>query len=226
MILNSRSKFAVLATSLILSACASFEPALRTPDFMRARQPTAIEVQEGFEVSIEEFASANKSRQAFDADIASYGVLALLLRAENKGGGTYKLPLHSIAASLDGQPLPLLGGEQAANQAATSEYAGKALGWTLAAGPFAMFLWPVTIAGSAAHTKSVNRRIEQHFESLQFSDALLKPNQIAAGFLYFKLPGSLNSLEKLIVELKPSEEPSGKQLAYKLSLPSLNLAGK
>jgi hypothetical protein len=84
----------------------------------------------------------------------------------------------------------------------------------------------VTIAGSAAHTQSVNRRIQQHFESLQFNDALVKPNQVAAGFLYFKLPGSLDTLEKLIVELKPTEEASGKQLAYKLSLPSLNLSGK
>jgi len=38
--------------------------------------------QEGLELSIEEFASKNKSQQAFDADIAPYGILALLLKAE------------------------------------------------------------------------------------------------------------------------------------------------
>ena len=72
-----------LITGILISGC-SFKPALRTTDLVRARQATVTDVQEGLEVSVEEFASTKKSRQAFDADIASYGVLALLLRA--KGG--------------------------------------------------------------------------------------------------------------------------------------------
>lgn len=229
-ILNCRRlKFAALGVCLLFSACATFEPALRTSDLMRARQPTVMEAQEGLEVSIEEFASVNKAKQAFDADVASYGVLALLLRIENNGSQTYKIPVRSIAASLDGQSLSLLGGEEAANQAATSEYAGKALGWTVATGPFFILLWPATIAGSAAHTQSVNRRIQQHFENLQFNDAQLKPNQSAAGFLYFKLPRSVNKQDKVIVEIKPTEDAGGKQLAYRLSLQipaDFNLGGK
>ena len=76
----------------------------------------------------------------------------------------------------------------AAKEAGNREYAGKALGLTVLTGPFAIFLWPATIGGSAAHTASVNRRIEQHFENLAFTDTRLKPNQTAAGFVYFKLP--------------------------------------
>ena len=220
---SRRFKVAGLIASIWMTGCASFEPALRTSDLMRARQPSVAETQEGLEISMEEFVTPDKSRQAFDADVASYGVLAMLVRAENKGIGNYKIAQRSITASVGGQPLPAIGGVDAADQAATSEYAGKALGWTVAAGPFAILLWPVTIAGSAAHTKSVNRRIQQHFESLQLTDALIKPNQTATGFVYFKLPENSKTLEHLVIEATATEELSGKQLSYRFSLPSLTL---
>ena len=229
----------LLMTGILISGC-SFKPALHTADFMGARQPTVTDVQEGLEISIEEFASAKKSRQAFDAEIASYGVLALLLRVENKGNTTYKLSQGSIRAFLDGQPLTSITGELAANQAITA-YAGKTVSWPiLALTPVAiaadviMFpvsvvsLFPatrVTMAGMANHTESVNRRIQQHFESLQFTDALLRPNQIAAGFLYFQFPETLKRLEKLTIELKPSEDSSGRELSIKLLVPALDSSG-
>ena len=111
-----------------------------------------------------------------------------------------------VSAYIGNDLLGSLGGETAASQSANSEYAGKALGWTVATGPFAILLWPVTIGASAAHTAAVNRRIEQHFESLRFNDALLKPNQTAAGFVYFKLPSGVKKLEKLRVEVTPSQK--------------------
>src|SRR5215467_2330630 len=83
MLLRSQTKSAFIALCFIASGgCASFEPAMRYQDLMRPRQPTVKETQEGLELSIEEFASKNKSQQAFDADIAPYGILALLLKAE------------------------------------------------------------------------------------------------------------------------------------------------
>jgi len=216
-------KMAAMILAATVAGCASFEPALRTPELMRTRQPSVIEVQRGLEISVEEFVSPHKSRQAFDADIASSGVLALLVRAENKGSATYKISHGTVTARLDDQSLQAIGATAAANQAATSEYAGKALGWTLATGPFAILLWPVTIAGSTAHTQSVNRRIQQHFESLQLADTLLKPNQVATGFVYFRLPDNLKKLEKLALEAAPSEEPGGKPLSFKLALPEITL---
>ncbi len=180
-----------LLIALVLCSCASFEPGLRYQDLMRPRQPTVKEVQEGLEVSVEEFATATKSQRAFDADIARYGILALLLKVENSGTQTYRVQERTISVYLGNESLPSISGERAASQGANSEYAGKALGWTVLTGPFAILLWPATIAGSAAHTASVNRRIEQHFESMRFNDALLRPNQSTAGFLYFKLPGGV-----------------------------------
>ena len=213
-----------IAICLILSGCASFEPGLRYPDLMRPRQPTVKETQEGLDVSVEEFASADKSRTAFDADVAPYGVLPLLLKVENNSSQTYRVQEHAVSAYLGDQLLGSLAGERAASQGANSEYAGKALGWTLVTGPFAILLWPATVAGSAAHAAAVNRRIEQHFESLRFNDSVLKPNQTTAGFLYFKLPRGVKKLENLTVHVEPSEEQSGKRLLFKLSMQTFELS--
>ena len=220
-----QSKLGLILMVLAITGCASFEPALRYSDLTKPRQPLVKETQEGLEVSVEEFASKSKSQQAFDADIAPYGILALLLRVENGGSQTYRVPERAVSAYLGTESLPSLTGESAAAQGANSEYVGKALGWTLATGPFAIFLWPATIGGSAAHTAAVNRRIEQHFESLRFTDSLLKPNQIAAGFFYFKLPSGVTKLENLRLEVTPSQEQTGNQLSYKFSLPNLDLSG-
>lgn len=216
----------LLAATLIWSAagCASFEPGLRYQDLARPRQPTVKDMKEGLEISLEEFASVNKSRQAFDADVAPNGILPILLKLENNGTQTYRIQERVVSAYIGTDMLGSLGGETAASQSANSEYAGKALGWTVAAGPFAILLWPVTIGASAAHTASVNRRIEQHFESLRFNDALLKPNQTAAGFIYFKLPSGVSKLEKLRVEVTPSEENTGKKLEFVLPLPAIDLS--
>jgi len=222
--LNRNLKLKVLVLSLVFSGCASFEPGLRYQDLTRPRQPTAKGVQEGLEVSVEEFASANKSQKAFDSDLAAYGILALLVRVENNGTQNHRVRRSDIKGILGDQPLLQLVGTEAAGEAGTKEYAGKALGWTVATGPFFILLWPATIAGSAAHTDSVNQRIEQHFENLAFTDALLKPNQMAAGFVYFKFPDGVERLDNLTVEVELTEEKSGRRLSYKLSLPSLELS--
>ena len=217
-------RYVALLLGFLLSGCASFEPSLHSQDLMRARQPTVREVQQALDISVEEFVTAEKSLQAFDADIAPYGVLALLVRVENNGTETYKVQQNHIKAFLGDQALTPLSAKAAASQAATSEYAGKALAWTAATGPFAGLFWPATIVGSASHTASVNRRIEQHFENVAFTDALVKLNQVAVGCVYFKLPDEVTRLEKLIVEVVAVKEPEGDKLTSKLSLPTLDLS--
>jgi len=108
-----------------LCGCASFEPAMRYQDLMRPRLPTVKETQDGLEISVEEFASKNKSLQAFDADLAPHGILALLLKVENNGTQTYSIDEQGISAYLGIETLPLISREKAASQAANSEYVGK-----------------------------------------------------------------------------------------------------
>ena len=217
-------KIIVLVIGLQFSACASFEPGMQYQDLLRPRQPTVKEQQAGLEVSIEEFATSAKSQQAFDADLAPHGILAILLKVENSGTQNYRVQADAVSVYLGDQILAAISGQKAAGEGATSEYAGKALGWTVLTGPFAILLWPATIAGSASHTAAVNRRIEQHFESMRFNDALLKPNQSAAGFVYFQLPSGTSKLEKLRVEVTPVEESNGDKKNFVLSLPAIDIS--
>lgn len=205
------------------SGCATFEPKLRYTDLLRPRNATIGLEKDDFIVSIEEFASSEKSRQAFDADLVAHRILPLLVRLDNNSTKSYRVRQIDINASMNGEALPTIYADKAADDAGTSEYAGKALGWTLATGPFFILFWPVTIAGSAAHTASVNRRIEQHFANMEFTDKLLKPKQSAAGFVYFKLPNKTKTIDSITVAVEVREEESGSPINFKLSLPSLDL---
>jgi len=211
----------LISILLLISGCASFEPGLRLQELHKPRHPTAKAVQEGVEVAVEEFWSRAKSEMMFDADLASEGVLSLLVRVQNTGTERYVAKKSDMKVHLDGQPLVALDPRDAARQAATSEYAGKALGWTIAAGPFAILLWPVTIGASAVHTHGVNRRIESYFEAASYQDALLAPKQSAVGFVYFKRPDNAKNLEPLTVEMELVRDADGRKLSYKFHIPPL-----
>lgn len=214
----------VIAVFLLIGGCAGFEPGLRLQELNRPRHPTVKATQEGLEVSVEEFCTPAKSTMMFDADLASEGVIPLLVRVENAGTERYGARRIDMKAYLDGQLLVALEPRDAARQAATSEYAGKALGWTLAAGPFAILLWPFTIGASAVHTQGVNRRIEAYFEAASYQDALLAPKQTAVGFVYFKRPDGAKCLEHLTVETELVRDADAKRLTYKLALPPLGVS--
>ena len=222
--LRQLAKTFVIGFCLLSVGCASFEPGLRLQELNAPRQPTVKAVQEGLEVSVEEFVSTEKSLMAFDSDLSSYGVVALLIKIENGGSEKYVAKRDDIKAFLDGQALTPLIAREAASQAATSEYVGKALGWTVAAGPFAILLWPVTIGASAIHTQGVNKRVIQYFEGTKYQDALISPKQTATGFVYYKAPEGINRLENLIVEADITGESSAKKLSYRLTLPPLQLS--
>lgn len=221
--LRHTSRIFVVAIWFLMIGCASFEPALYEHDLSGNRLPTFRETQNGLEVSIEEFVSAQKSVQAFDADVAGRGVLALLVRVENKGSGNYRLARTQIRALLDGESLPLLDGKEAADQAAARDPRGRALGWLLATGPFALVAAPVALVASSAHTQSVNQQIEHHFVRLEFPDALVKQDKSVFGFIYFKLPFRTQKLDKLTVQIDPVDDATEQKLSYRFSLPTFDI---
>jgi hypothetical protein len=224
-----------LSVTVLTASCARFQPSLdQQVLFGGTRIPTVVQNQENITASIEEFASADKSKRAFDSDVVSSGVLPILFRIDSKNDMTFKVPADSIKAFIDGQPLSVLGGETAARQAATRDYVGRALGWTILTGPFAILAWPGTIAGSAVHTRNVNSRIIRHFETLEFKGAMLRTNQPVSGFIYYQVPTDTKFLEALAesktlsnlsVEIMVIPEQEGKNLTFKLPLPPINLAG-
>ena len=223
-----------LVVSVLICGCARFQPTLdQKVLFGGTRIPTVVQTREEITVSIEEFASVDKSKHAFDSDVASSGVLPILFRIDSKSAAVFKIPPESIKAYIDNQPLTVLDGETAAKQAATRDYVGKALGWTILAGPFAIFAWPGTIVGSAVHTRNVNSRIVKHFETLEFKGAMVRTNQPVSGFLYYQVPADgkfLQSLaeskrlQNLSIEIVAIAEQEGQNVGFNVPLPPIDLS--
>src|SRR5256885_9843860 len=91
MIQHHRSTVATFLTfSVLICSCARFQPSLdQKVLFGGTRIPSVVQTQEGITVSVEEFASASKSKQAFDSDVISSGVLPLLFRIDSKSDAVF-----------------------------------------------------------------------------------------------------------------------------------------
>ncbi len=239
---NFQANFILLITALTCNGCAIFDPGYHPEGLGEARQFTAKQTQDDIDVSLEEFASAEKSRNAFDADLVSHGVLALLLSVENKSEHVYEIEKEEIKAVLDGQALPGLSAKEAADQSAGQEFGRRALAKDalLSALPVVL-LNPYTTAivliaapfvasrkvceGYTFNYTCAVDKIRQHFKDLEFNDTTLKPNEAASGFVYFKLPGEVKKLENLIVGVKASQQENGKSLSFELPFATLELSG-
>jgi hypothetical protein len=186
------------------------------------------QTQDGLEIALDEYASPEKSRQVFDAELARNGIFPLLVNLKNNGTQHFKLRPDRVRAFLNDEPLRSLYGYEAARQGASRDYVWRALASAALTGPLAMYFSPAFLVLSASHTNSINKQIERHFESLELTDALLKPNESTAGFIYFKLPGGPTKLENLFVELTvevedPEDEIETKQ-THRLALPTIELS--
>jgi len=215
----------VLFLVLVLGCTATFKPRV---DSTQTGLSAAREVREGVEVSVREFVSVGRSRRAFDANIASEGVLALHVRLENTGVRNYRARRYQVRAFLGGQVLPTLEAYEAASQGASRSYILPALVNTAALGPLGMVLGLPVILGSTTHTRNVNEQVEHHFEAIEFTDVLLKPTDTAEGFVYFKLPNGLKRVENLMVEIAlevaPAEDQKGDVVYFRLRLPVLEIS--
>lgn len=191
---------------------------MRYQDLIKEHRPSQSESRNDLDISLEELVSPEKSHKVFDADVASHGVLAFFVLANNRSAADYRLWGMDAKAFSSGQPLALLRGIDAANQGTTRDAAGKAAAWTLAMGPLALAFWPIAISGSGSHTSYVNRDIENHFTSLELGNLQLRPTQIAGGFLYFRISDGIKNLEEIIVEIPFSVEGSENRSSFKFDL--------
>lgn len=214
----------VVGLAIVAIGCASFKPTTSVLDLLKAQQPTVRQTNANFEISVEEFASADKSRKAFDTDLIPHGVLPLLLRLDNRGTSNVLVTEKDVTANLNGQALPQIPGIDVAREAAARDTAGRATAWTLVMGPFALIFWPVTISVSALHTKDVNQSIDDHFQNFDMGRVLVKPNQIAGGFYFFGLPAGARVLDKLVLEVQAKEVEHSTPLKFTLAFPRLELS--
>ena len=208
----------VVAVIVLVGACATFKPEIRYQELLKEHRPTQSESRNELDISLEAFVSPEKSRKVFDADIASNGVLAIFVLANNKSTANYRVWGMDAKAFAAQQPLGFLRGIDAADQAAIRDAAGKATAWTLAMGPLALLFWPIAISGSGSHTSYVNRDIENHFTSLELGNLQLRPTQIAGGFLYFKLSDGVEHPENISVEIPISVEGSEERSSFNFDL--------
>jgi hypothetical protein len=222
---NAIVLFVCLAATLGLTACtSSFEPRMSAGGLEAPRLPTAREARGGVEVSIEEYYSSHKSRRAFDADVGSRGILPILIHIENRSPQDYRIERRNINAKLNGQSLPVTYGIDAAEIGALRNPTWNALVNTAALGPMAMFFGVGVIAGSASQTQKINRQVEQHFERMELTDRIVKPNETAAGFVFFRLPSGAKSLDTLNLEMilaaEPFEGHPVRPLIYQFAVPT------
>jgi hypothetical protein len=103
-----------------LAIYGAFKPATRTPTVRHAAND--------IEITVEEFVTADKAREVFDADLAGYGVLALFITLVNNGVTAYEVERGAISAFVDAQPLPLLAGREAAAQSTAPVFEQRLMG--------------------------------------------------------------------------------------------------
>jgi len=86
-----------LLIAFLLTACASYTPILVRLD------PTgpnvSKEVKGDLTLYVEEYATSEKAKQAFDTDLAGEGVLPLLLLVQNNGPHAYEVNTSAVGAS-------------------------------------------------------------------------------------------------------------------------------
>jgi len=224
-IANVVARYACLVAALALTACTStFEPRVSAGSLEQPRLPTAKEVRGGVGIAIEEYFSSHKSRRAFDADLGAQGVLPFLVHLDNKSPLDYRIERAEIRGTLNGLPLANLYGIEAAETGAIRSPVWNALVNTAAIGPFAIYFWPASMAGSASQTQKINRQIEQHFERVELTDRIVKTNETATGFVFFRMPAGVSSLDTTILEMTLDAEPveghPTRQLAYRFIIPA------
>src|SRR5215470_17709902 len=72
--------FSTLCAAFLCSGCATFHPTTTVQDLAKTQQSTVANVSQDLEIYVEEFVSSDKSRKAFDTDMAAANVLPVFLR--------------------------------------------------------------------------------------------------------------------------------------------------
>lgn len=221
-------------------------PRLQTPSLgiyrafdLNNRMPTVRISEGGLEILVEEFVSKDKSRELFDAELADYGVLALLVTAVNNSSQHYTIERDTIRAFLSGEPLLRLSAKEAAEQSTGLVYERRGLGqdiayWIMVLNPAGLAIAPFYMVDCVFERKcSWNQAREQrryaieydrehiplHFAKLELRQAVLPPGERTQGFVYFKLSGqSAELLDKITLQMTARDQDSGKQTEYKFSL--------
>ncbi|HXG52894.1 MAG TPA: hypothetical protein VNN77_15965 [candidate division Zixibacteria bacterium] len=203
------------------------------------RAPTVRAVHDGLEISVEEFVSKEKSREVFDADLAAYGVLALLVTLVNSGSRDHVIERDAVRAFLDGRPLVRLLAKEAADMSTAVEFDRRVRAQDIAYG--VLILNPAGVVVFMSHwfhclgNPDCNlaqerekrqyaidydrKQIPLRFETMELQQAPVPPGRKTGGFVYFKFPeGSDRPLDKITLVVIGRDPLSGAETEVRLPL--------
>jgi hypothetical protein len=244
-----RTGYSRLALSgfLLLCACGPPPPIrLQSPALAiygafdhETRTPTVRHVAGELDITVEEFVTADKSRQVFDADLAGYSVLALFVTLSNNGSSAYDIGRGAIRAFIDAQALTPLAASEAAAQSTARVFEMRLKGQDAAYALMTLTPPGLVIVGTywldclgnqeCGFNKERERRrdaieydrahIPLQFEKREFPYGPVPPGKKVGGFVYFKLPDEReNLLARIMLEVSAHNPEHGGDVQYSFAL--------
>jgi hypothetical protein len=212
-------KSLVWCVALLFAGCATYtpQPTLRLEP---SGDNVSKMVQGDIILYVEEYATKEKSKQAFDTDLAKKGVLPLRITVENNGEQPYEVQSSDILVRDGTTALSMLTPQEASRKAKRNAI-GRAVGWSLIVPIIAI---PIAAASSAIHTSKVNKRIVQDFVAKGFLEGAVQPHQKQTGFLYFALPDGRKDLAGLQLELAAKNLATDEHVVLTTALPVATFA--
>ncbi len=214
---NTFIAWITLFTVFIFAGCASYTPSLAKLDI--SGPDVNREIKGDLAVYVEEYATEEKCKRAFDTNLAEEGVLAVLLLVENKGIDPYEVKATDVTACVDAACLKPLKPAEAAGKAKRSAV-GRALGWSLIVPIIGI---PLAVAASADHTDKVNKQIVQDFAAKSFTAVEVAAHEKQSGFLFYKLDKGRADLIGMRLELMAKNKSNGEVVKIAVPLPSASL---
>ena len=170
---------------------------------------------------MQEYATPEKSQEAFDTKLAEEGVLPLLIQVENTGQEPYEVKATDIIVR-GAAVLKSFTSEEAASKAERSAV-GRALGWSLIVPIIGI---PIAVVASAMHTSKINKQLVQDFAAKGFQDGIITPSKERAGFLFFELDKGRKDLSGLSLEMTAKNVVTGEPVMIVVPVPSANFTPK
>jgi len=214
---NEMMRGFALFMTFFFARCATYTPTMSRLDSTGPNVNKAVNGE--LTLYVEEYATEEKSRKAFDSDLAAEGVLPLLISLENLGKNSYEVQVSNIVVK-GKSSLKALTPEEAASKAKRDAIL-KALGWSLIVPIISI---PVALTASAMHTHSVNKKIVQDFATKTFPDGVIPPNKERSGFLFFELEEGQEDLAGLNLELTARDVATEETVTISVPLPAATFA--
>lgn len=167
---------------------------------------------------VEEYATANKSARAFDANLAGAGILPVLLLVENRGQTPYQITEVELRNER-GRALKRLASDEAASQVRRGGFR-EAIGWSLVV-PIVTI--PLAAGLSAANTAGVNSAISRDVKRKSFEQETLKENTRRSGFVFYQLESERTKLGGLMLVIQALDLETNHMISISTPLPDVQI---